>query len=192
MSLSGKSLNFEKSCLEAYKFLDMSVFIKDVKSQYLWANDFFIKKASGFLSVNEIITKDDHAFCWNDYADELRANDRELFESKQPSTFRERTLRCDNNHMDLISQKCPLFDNNKLIGLIGFSIAIPVSKTIRLLSKREYSSVLLMSEGYSDKEIARKLEISPRTVETHINNAKNKLNLASRAELIVEISRHPP
>jgi DNA-binding NarL/FixJ family response regulator len=40
------------------------------------------------------------------------------------------------------------------------------------------------SQGLSYKEIAARLNISPRTVETHKKNIHQKLNIASTAEMV--------
>lgn len=188
-----KELYFESLQLSAYKKLDMAVFIKNTLSQYLWANDFFIKKSAGLYAPNDIFKKEDHDFAWHEYADALRSNDKLLFEKIESVNVCERVLRYEGTYVDIVTKKSPLFDKHKeLIGLIGFSIEVPVSPVMNFLSKREYISVSLMSEGCSDKEIAKRLGISPRTVESHIINAKRKLGVMSRAELIAKICRWHP
>jgi two-component system response regulator NreC len=52
------------------------------------------------------------------------------------------------------------------------------------LSPRENEILHLLAEGYSNKEIADKLVISPSTVHTHRTNLMQKLGLSSRHELI--------
>lgn len=52
------------------------------------------------------------------------------------------------------------------------------------LTTREREIFQLMAEGYSNKDIAARLSISPRTVETHRANFMRKLGLSSRPELI--------
>jgi two-component system response regulator NreC len=44
--------------------------------------------------------------------------------------------------------------------------------------------LLLLAEGYSNKEIAEKLVISQSTVHTHRSNLHSKLGLNSRHELV--------
>jgi len=51
------------------------------------------------------------------------------------------------------------------------------------LTKREESVLKLLAEGGSNKDIARKLDISVRTVETHRQNIKQKLNIQTAAGL---------
>ncbi|HZD55447.1 MAG TPA: response regulator transcription factor [Anaerolineales bacterium] len=52
------------------------------------------------------------------------------------------------------------------------------------LSPREKEILRLLAEGYSNKEIAESLVISPSTVYTHRGNLMNKLGLDNRRELI--------
>ena len=51
------------------------------------------------------------------------------------------------------------------------------------LTDRELDIVRLVATGASNKAIARELEISPRTVTTHLSNVYKKLEIGSRAEL---------
>ena len=52
------------------------------------------------------------------------------------------------------------------------------------LSPRENEIMQMLAEGYSSKEIAQELVISPSTVHTHRTNLMQKLGLSSRHELI--------
>ena len=50
------------------------------------------------------------------------------------------------------------------------------------LSPRENDVLRMLADGLTDKEIARALVISPRTVETHVSNVLHKLGVRKRAE----------
>jgi DNA-binding NarL/FixJ family response regulator len=52
------------------------------------------------------------------------------------------------------------------------------------LSEREQEILVLLGQGQSSKQIARTLDIGVRTVETHRQNSRRKLDLAGQAELI--------
>ena len=52
------------------------------------------------------------------------------------------------------------------------------------LSEREAEVIRLNAQGYTSKEIAQSLKLSPRTLETYKSRAMAKLNLSSRADLI--------
>lgn len=54
----------------------------------------------------------------------------------------------------------------------------------RELSKREREVVTLVAEGYKNREVAEKLGISVKTVETHRANIMNKLAFRNVAQLI--------
>ncbi|NOH80126.1 response regulator transcription factor [Vibrio sp. RE86] len=60
---------------------------------------------------------------------------------------------------------------------------VPVALKPNPLSRREESILKLVAEGNSSKKIASLLSISYRTVETHRQNIKHKLDLHSTAEL---------
>lgn len=52
------------------------------------------------------------------------------------------------------------------------------------LSKRELEILELLSWGYCDKEIGCTLEISPRTVQTHISRIIVKLGARNRTSAV--------
>lgn len=58
------------------------------------------------------------------------------------------------------------------------------------LTTREREVLKLIAEGYSSPEIAERLVLSPRTVETHRANIMRKLELRSTADLIRYAIRH--
>ncbi|WP_049545478.1 LuxR C-terminal-related transcriptional regulator, partial [Vibrio nigripulchritudo] len=59
----------------------------------------------------------------------------------------------------------------------------PAQQKPNPLSRREEAVLKLVAEGQSSKKIASALNISYRTVETHRQNIKHKLDLHSTAEL---------
>lgn len=52
-----------------------------------------------------------------------------------------------------------------------------------LLTEREVEIIKLVAQGYTNKEIAETIFVSPRTVDTHRNNILKKLNLHNAVEL---------
>jgi DNA-binding CsgD family transcriptional regulator len=52
------------------------------------------------------------------------------------------------------------------------------------LTRREVEVLRLVANGQSDREIARALVLSPRTVEMHVANSLGKLGCRSRAEAV--------
>jgi DNA-binding NarL/FixJ family response regulator len=51
------------------------------------------------------------------------------------------------------------------------------------LTAREREVLRLIARGYAYKEIARRLDIAPKTVETHVSSVLRKLQLSNRHEL---------
>jgi DNA-binding CsgD family transcriptional regulator len=58
------------------------------------------------------------------------------------------------------------------------------------LTPTERDVVRLVSEGLANKDIATRLFVSPRTVQTHLTHVYTKLGLTSRMQLAQEAARH--
>lgn len=58
------------------------------------------------------------------------------------------------------------------------------------LTPTELDVVRLVSEGLANKDIAERLFISPRTVQTHLTHVYAKLGLSSRVQLAQQAARH--
>jgi predicted ATPase/class 3 adenylate cyclase/DNA-binding CsgD family transcriptional regulator len=58
------------------------------------------------------------------------------------------------------------------------------------LTPTERDVVRLVSEGLANKDIATRLFVSPRTVQTHLTHVYTKLGLSSRVQLVQEAARH--
>lgn len=61
--------------------------------------------------------------------------------------------------------------------------AAAVDPELDQLTPREHEVLLLIARGYTYKEIAAKLVVSVRTVETHVSSVLHKLQLSNRNEL---------
>ena len=51
------------------------------------------------------------------------------------------------------------------------------------VTERELEVLMVLPEGLSNKEIAQRLYLSPKTVEKHVASLMNKLAVRSRAQL---------
>jgi predicted ATPase/class 3 adenylate cyclase/DNA-binding CsgD family transcriptional regulator len=58
------------------------------------------------------------------------------------------------------------------------------------LTPTELDVVRLVSEGLANKDVATRLFVSPRTVQTHLTHVYTKLGLSSRVQLVQEAARH--
>ena len=61
------------------------------------------------------------------------------------------------------------------------SFNVSMSGVLSKLSNREIECIKFIVKGFTIKQIARELQLSPRTVEHHINNIKNKVGLTTKA-----------
>ncbi|GAA4773363.1 alpha/beta fold hydrolase [Actinomycetospora chlora] len=70
--------------------------------------------------------------------------------------------------------------------LPGGAVAAPTGT----LSERELEVLRLVARGLADREIARRLGLSPHTVHRHLANVRGKLGLPSRAAAAAYATRH--
>jgi len=66
-----------------------------------------------------------------------------------------------------------------------FSITSTSSAPLDTLSPRELEVLRIAATGRTNKEIARDLDISPRTVQVHLANIFSKLGVGSRTEAVL-------
>ncbi|MEK7950659.1 response regulator transcription factor [Luteolibacter soli] len=66
------------------------------------------------------------------------------------------------------------------------SVSKPAHTGIETFSDREYQVFRVLAEGHSTKEIALRLKISTKTVDSHIEHMKGKLGSANKTELLLK------
>lgn len=66
----------------------------------------------------------------------------------------------------------------------AFLEKIGYNNVITKLSLREYECLQLIAQGKTLKEVANLLMISPRTVETYVNNMKEKFGCVTKSQLL--------
>lgn len=66
----------------------------------------------------------------------------------------------------------------------------PSMVPIEELTPREVDVLRLLARGYTNRQIADELNISPRTVEGHRSNLSSKLNRSSRVDLVNYAEEH--
>jgi len=71
--------------------------------------------------------------------------------------------------------------------LINYINKDPLENIRHKLTKREYELLTLLKEGYSYKEMADKLYVTVFTINQHLKKIYQKLNVASKSELISKI-----
>jgi DNA-binding NarL/FixJ family response regulator len=81
------------------------------------------------------------------------------------------------------------FDVDELIAQVRRAVE-PFEDLDGNLTERERDVLKLLSEGLTEKRIAERLFISPKTVATHIQHILPKLGVHSRAEAVAYAHRH--
>ena len=76
----------------------------------------------------------------------------------------------------------PLSD--RAIAVYGQSQTATAEDAYETLSTREREVLKLISEGLNNPEIAHRLKLSPRTIESHFRSLMSKLGLGSRTDII--------
>ncbi len=66
----------------------------------------------------------------------------------------------------------------------------PFAQISPLLTQREKQCLTHIVKGYNTKQIAKKLAISPRTVEFHLNNIKQKSHCTTKSQLIERLGEN--
>lgn len=86
--------------------------------------------------------------------------------------------------IETVSQGKSYYTNDVSIKLINSLANNLIEPQKQLISSRESEIIRLVSRGLKNKQIAEKLCLSARTVESHRRNILNRLNLKNTAEMI--------
>lgn len=106
------------------------IYWKDIYGLFVACNN-SQANAAGFAHASEMIGKSDYDMPWKDNADEIRANDKEVIESKQPQTKKEVSILSNGKKAVYLSQKVPLVNKEGVvIGILGISIEITNNNNI--------------------------------------------------------------
>ena len=78
----------------------------------------------------------------------------------------------------------PALANLVISSYVGRKPRKPKTQRLNVLTPRELEVLTLLAYGHTNAEIADRLHISERTVETHRNNIMTKMEFESRAQLV--------
>lgn len=184
------------------------VFYKDLGGNYLACNKYMANKLE-LLNERSIIGLNDYDLSWRDIAHKCRANDADILKTQQKNIFIEDGILPNQIVVETRSNKFPVFKNSHLIGVLGIAYVVHntnnqlpfnapglyLKSTERVptlqkhslgleLSARQIDCIKLLMQGLSVKKIAKNLNLSPRTVESHLNIARDKLNCSNKISLI--------
>lgn len=188
------------------------VYWKDKNSLYLGCNE-PMAEALNCSDPDDIIGKTDYELsqlCLIS-AELFRKQDHYVM-SRNISKYSCERVVVQNSVLHFSTIKMPLLKSNKkLVGIVGLSWLLNSSEAHQNgndinnnfmlpnngfddtsnqyihLTNREIDCANLVLIGMKVKEIALKLNLSPRTIETHINNLKLKLNCRDKIELTIKL-----
>lgn len=187
------------------------VYWKDLHGVYIGANDYFsdlVKITTGNIPgiLDYDITK--YAF----QAEQFCANDKKIISNTSTHMFIEYGDYVSGRKLTAMSFKTPLSNNlGNTLGVLGLSFPLTESnladttniigklkitglqptlvlptETIskQSLTKREKECLYWLVKGMTAKEIGKKLNLSYRTIEDHIDKIKSKFGCDTKSQLI--------
>lgn len=170
-----------------------SIFWKDKNSIFLGANSQFVS-ITGLSCIESLKGKTDFDMPWaKTHAEVYRTYDLEIFKGKTIVNQIETQLQVDGKWVTVIVNKAPLLDKERrIMGVIGSFMELPITyktqdKNSICLPKSQKTVLIHLARGLSAKEIACKMQLSPRTIEFYINILKTKFSCRSKAQLIAKI-----
>jgi DNA-binding CsgD family transcriptional regulator len=195
--------------------LPYSVYLLDKQGATVKINEVGAK-ACGFQTPAQAIQKTIFDVSSSLSAKNLLDNCESVLQQESVKLFDEFNTRFDGHVLHFLSIKFPCYDSAyQLQGTLGVSIVIgehplaeaimhltqlgllphntPHNQTISLqlgnvsLTPREQECLEYTVKGYTAKQIAKKLSISPRTVEDYLNQTKSKLGVVTKQEMIQKI-----
>lgn len=205
-----KFFAFSRPIESFFKFGDKIHFVwKDINSVFLGCSDVLAIK-SGLMTSN-LIGLDDRDLIWRERAAQYRSDEKLVLNLKTTRCIQE-SLKTVNGDETILTFKTPMIDSSGFInGIFGICftlkenslleavnwinqlgilavdpmlLPVPNQALMQQLSKREQECLYHLTHGKSVKEIAKLLVCSPRTIETHIDNMKAKLQCYTRSELV--------
>ena len=128
----------------------------------------------------------------------------------------EETIQYDDNHkaVRLLSVKMPWYSvENKVIGLFGCCVNLdknPIADFLTsmtemglfnifenknidnekvFLPKQQKTCAIYLLQGLTNKDVALKMNLSERTIESYIETMKNKFHCSNKTQLILKLSK---
>lgn len=116
-----------------------------------------------------------------------------VMNTKKAHLFLNRVLFKNYRVITYLTIKTPMYnEKNEIVGIWGVSVSLSVYppakiNDIQKLTRREYQCLSYLVRGSTAKEIAEKLHVSKRTIESYIVSIKSKLNCYSKSALINKV-----
>ncbi len=181
----GYRVCLEKQLYELYKLNDMISIIK-TQSNYVDIYDFSTSEAN--VNLNSIFLQQMNIL--ERFTQYFNVSASNLIQQAMKERFK-LPLKKDKNQSDTQRETLETLDLNMSNRMKEFYrltipqyLCLPTEEGETALSQRETECLVNSIQGLSAKQIAQRLKISYRTVETHIANIKNKSGYSSMNKLI--------
>lgn len=170
------------------------VFYKDIFSNFIGCNKAFAEIA-GFHRISDIIGMTDFDMPWCDTeAAYYREKDQAVLDGNYLCNHVETQRLSSGRDCRILINKVPLIDaKNLLTGVIGSYVTIAdphyhgtkstVLKNVSV-TERQIECLVFLAKGYTAKKIASEMDVSAKTVQTHIEKLKLKLHCHTKNELL--------
>lgn len=195
--------------------LPYSVYLLDTTGATLKINEVGAN-ICGFSSPDQATGKTIFDVSIGNNAKDLLDNCASVLEQESVKIFDEYNMRFDGRSLQFLSIKFPCYDAEyRLQGTFGISIVLgehsladaitqlsdlgllskntPQNQAIKLnlenifLTPREKECLEYTIKGFTAKQIAKNLHISPRTVEEYLNQLKIKLDVSTKQQMIQKL-----
>lgn len=184
--------------------LNLYIWAKDKNFRYLYCNENYAR-AAGLDSPGEIIGKSDDQMPWRKQADFFREGDQDVFDGKIRVNVPEVEIMVDKVADILVTESKLLDKSDRFIGIVGSYIDITGNRLEKkeghfdanteryylgdtfnnaYLTWREVEVFKKTLLGYSARQTAEVLKLSPKTIESHIDNIKLKLQASTKGDII--------
>lgn len=139
------------------------------------------------LTIHELFEGNEQAI------EHIETENKLVSDTQQAHSFYNRVHLAHSTWLDFITIKMPIYHtDNTLAGVLGISNYVEKRSALPAyemgLTKREIECIYLLLEGLSYKDIAKKMGISSRTVESYLTNIKNKLGCENSAHLFDKLN----
>lgn len=198
--------------IENFLELPCNVYMKDTKGIYRECNSVHAE-SFGAARIEDILGRTDMQL--HPIKEDCRIfamNDAEVIKAEAPKIFIEPITFVNRPTVNMLSHKIPCHNKQgKIIGVFGVSVPLDNVQQFPLtssslteknppiqvnqnqneyanikVSKREKECLTCLAKGMTAKEIARVLNLSPRTIEFYIENMKKKYRCNNRIQLIAK------
>ncbi|MFA6301505.1 MAG: LuxR C-terminal-related transcriptional regulator [Legionella sp.] len=196
--------------------LPYNVYLLDTQGATLKINEIGAN-VCGFKSPDQALNQTIFQVSKGNSAQDLLDNCNSVLKQESVKIFDEFNMRHDGRVLQFLSIKFPCYDSlHQLQGILGISIVLgehplaeaitkltdlgllpknasPQNQAIKLnlgsvnLTARELECLEYTVKGFTAKEIAIKISISPRTVEEYLNQVKFKMGTSTKQLMIQKV-----